>query len=95
MPGRVIFYVEEISDPEQLNKYKKAAHPNLLAAGGKVTVAYGRQEVVEGAPLVGVVTVEFPTFEQASEWYHSPEYQAIAALRKHGSRTHAVIVESL
>ncbi len=95
MAARVIFFVEDISDPDQLNVYKKAAHPNLLAAGGKVTIAYGRHEVVEGDPLKGVVMIEFPTFEEAREWYHSSAYKEIAALRKHASRTHAVIVETL
>ncbi len=93
MTGYVIFFVEDISDPDQLKAYQKAAHPILAAAGGKVTIGYGEQEVVEGAPLKGVVMVEFPTYDAARDWYHSPAYQKVSAIRKPAARTHAVIVE--
>ena len=89
----VIFYVEEISDAEQLDKYKKAAHPTLSAAGGKVVAAYGRQEVVEGESLAGVVMIKFDNYEAACEWYHSAAYQEAKELRKFAARTHAVIIE--
>jgi uncharacterized protein (DUF1330 family) len=94
MTGHVIFFVEDISDPEQLKKYQKAAHPTIGDFGGKVTIAYGRQEIVEGGELKGVVMVEFPTFEAAQQWYHSTAYQEAAALRKFAARTHTVIVEA-
>jgi uncharacterized protein (DUF1330 family) len=94
MGARVIFFVEDISDPEQLDKYKSAAHPTITAAGGKVTIAYGRQEVVEGAPLKGVVEIDFPTYEAAQSWYHSESYGAAKKLRQGAARTHAVIVET-
>jgi uncharacterized protein (DUF1330 family) len=92
MTGYVIFFVEDVSDPEQLDVYKKAAHPIITAAGGKVTIGYGEQEVVEGPPLKGVVMVEFPTYEAARDWYHSPAYQEVSAIRHPASRAHAVIV---
>ena len=95
MAAYVIFYVDEISDQAQLDVYKKAAHPTLRAAGGKAMIAYGRQEVVEGAPVKGVVMLEFPTFEEAQNWYHSSVYQEAAKLRKFAAKTHAVIVEGL
>jgi uncharacterized protein (DUF1330 family) len=95
MSAYVIFEVLEISDPGQLDAYKKAAHPTVRAAGGKVVIAYGRQEVVEGHPLTGVVMIEFPDFDRAQAWYHSSTYQEAATLRKFAAKVHAVIVESL
>ena len=94
MKAFVIFYVEEVSDPAQLDKYKQAAHPTLSAAGGRVVAAYGQKEVVEGDDLVGVVMVEFPSYEQASKWYHSEAYSEAKKLRTVASRAHAVIVEA-
>jgi uncharacterized protein (DUF1330 family) len=94
MKAFVIFYVEEISDPQQLDEYKKAAHPTLAAAGGRVVVAYGQKEVVEGNDLVGVVMVEFPSYDLAQKWYHSAAYTEVKKLRAMASRTHAVIVEA-
>ena len=95
MTAYVIFFVEEISDAGQLDQYKQAAHPTLKHAGGSVVIAYGRQELLEGPPLAGVVMVEFPTFEAAQDWYHSAEYQKAAELRMLAARSRAVIVEGL
>ena len=95
MTAYVIFFVEEISDAGQLERYKQAAHPTLRSAGGSVAIAYGRQEVLEGPPLAGVVMVEFPSFEAAQQWYHSAEYQKAAELRLLATRARAVIVEGL
>jgi uncharacterized protein (DUF1330 family) len=95
MTAYVIFFVEEISDPGQLEQYKQAAHPTLQRAGGMVTIAYGRQEVLEGPPLAGVVMVEFPSFEAARDWYHSAAYQEVARLRTLAATAHAVIVQGL
>jgi uncharacterized protein (DUF1330 family) len=95
MKAQVIFFVEKIHDREGLKAYQKAAHPTLEEAGGRVIVAYGRQEVVEGSDLAGVVVVEFPNYEAAQAWYHSPGYTQAAHLRKSGAaECHAVIVEA-
>ena len=95
MSAYVIFFVDEISDAGQLKRYQRAAHPTLQRAGGSVTIAYGRQEVIEGPPLAGVVMVEFQTFEAAHDWYHSTDYQQASALRKLAIKARAVIVEGL
>jgi len=95
MAAYVIFFVQSITDPAQLEQYKRAAHPTLKSAGGAVRIAYGRQEVLEGAPLAGVVMVEFPTYEAAREWYHSQAYREAAVLRKSAATAHAVLVEAL
>ncbi len=95
MTAYVIFFVDEILDAAQLERYKQAAHPTLQHTGGSITIAYGRQQVLEGPPLAGVVMVEFPSFEAAHDWYHSAEYQKAAALRTLATRARAVIVEGL
>ncbi len=94
MTAKVIFFVQKIYDPERLRAYQTAARPTLAAAGGAVSVAYGEHQVVEGAPIAGVVVVEFPTYAAAQDWYHSPGYTQAAELRKNGAaECHAVIVE--
>ena len=95
MAAYVIFYVESITDRQALEHYKRAALPTLREAGGSVTVAYGRHEVLEGAPLTGVVMVEFPSFEAARAWYHSDAYRTASVLRKAASTAHAVLVEGV
>lgn len=95
MPAYVIFSVASIEDHERLGEYKKLAHPTVIAAGGRVAIAYGKQESIEGTPLLGIVMIEFPTYDQASAWYHSDEYQEIAKIRKAATTLQATIVEGL
>ena len=94
MTAQVIFFVETILDADRLHAYQIAARATLGEAGGRVTVAYGQHEVVEGAPLAGVVVIEFPTYQAAHDWYHSPGYTMAAEIRKTGGAVcHAVIVQ--
>ena len=57
--------------------------------------AYGRQEVLEGPDVEGVVIVEFPDFATAKEWYDSPAYREAREYRFRGADYRAVIVEGL
>ena len=65
--------------------------------GHPVTVlaAYGRQEVIEGPDVEGVVILEFPTFEAAKAWYDSPAYRKVREHRFRGADYRAVIVEGV
>jgi len=92
MSAYVIFFVDEISDEERLAVYRAAAHPTVSESGGRIIVAYGQHEVVEGDPMVGVVMVEFSSYQSAYDWYHSPRYTEAAAIRKSGSKCRVVIV---
>lgn len=77
-----------------MNAYKRAAHPTITESGGKVTVAYGRTEILEGGAIEGVVMVEFADFETASAWYHGDGYKAAKQLREGAVTVRSVIVES-
>ena len=50
------------------------------AAGSSCAAA--QFEVLEGASRSRTVVIEFPDYASAVACYHSPEYQAAAALRK-------------
>jgi uncharacterized protein (DUF1330 family) len=93
MKGYVSFYVDEVSDPAALKRYQATALPTLGEHGGRVISAYGRQEPVEGEPIMGVVLVEFASYPAAQAWYHSAGYQAAKALRVGGVKCRAVIFE--
>jgi uncharacterized protein (DUF1330 family) len=93
MKSYAIFYVEGITDQERLKAYQIAAHPSVRAFGGKIIAAYGQQEVVEGPAIRGVVLIQFPDYQSASGWYHSPEYQAAKDIRRGAVDCHTVIFE--
>lgn len=52
-------------------------------------------DVREGEWPGTIVTVEFPTVEQARAWYESPSYQEILPLRTEHIRSDTIIVEGV
>ena len=71
--------------------------PRPAAAGHALTprALYGRQEVLEGAAVEGVVILEFPTFAEARAYFDSPAYQEAREHRFKGADYRAVIVEGV
>ena len=65
----------------------------LRAYQSSSLAAYGRQEVLEGPAPEGVAIAEFPSLEEAKQWYESPAYQAAAQHRFKGAIYRGIIVE--
>jgi uncharacterized protein (DUF1330 family) len=51
--------------------------------------------VLEGDPVEGVVTAEFPTFKAAKAWHDSPAYQAIRHHRLKGAIDRGLVVQGV
>ena len=86
----------EVTDPKQLEDYKKLWPPTVLQYGGKFLARGGAIEQVEGAwAPKRVVILEFPSVEQARAWVNSPEYAPARALRQKASRSNIIIVEGV
>jgi len=60
-----------------------------------VLAAYGRQEVLEGPDVEGVVIVESLPFDDAKAWYESPAYRDGPRVSFHGADYRAIIVEGI
>jgi len=72
----------KIRDPEGFRTYERGFFPTLKPFGGRVIVADPAPASVEGSwPEGRTVLIEFPSMDQATSWYHSPEYQAISEAR--------------
>ncbi len=95
MVAYVIFLVDKIRDPEKLATYRSRVRATLEGRNATVRVLHGRHDAVEGAPTTDIGMLEFPTFEEAREWYGSPAYQDVAALRFAGADCRAVIVQGV
>ena len=95
MPAYVIFIRERTLDPSELEAYAKAAGPSLEGLPIKFLAAYGRQEVLEGPAPEGVAIAEFPSVEEARQWYESPAYQAAVQHRFKGAIYRGLIVEGV
>ena len=95
MPTYIVFIRDKTRDPAALETYTPKAVASLAGHSIKMLAAYGRQEVLEGPEVEGVVIVEFPTFEEAKAWYDSPAYREARGHRFRGADYRAIMVEGL
>ncbi len=86
----------EVTNPEPYQDYLAAVTPMVEKFGGKYIVRAGKTEAVEGAAPAGrMVLLEFPDFEAARAFHHSPDYQAILSMRTDNATSRIVILEGL
>ena len=95
MAAYLIFTRERTLDRVELEIYWKKIRATFEGYPIKVLAAYGKQEVLEGTPVEGVVIAEFPSIEIAKAWYNSPAYQEAAQHRLKGAVYNGVIVEGV
>jgi uncharacterized protein (DUF1330 family) len=83
----------DVTEPEGYKAYTGADMEALRKYGGRLLVRGGRFELLEGASRSRTVVIEFPSQEAAVACYHSPEYQAAAALRKGRAEFDLIAIE--
>jgi uncharacterized protein (DUF1330 family) len=94
MPAAYLIVDMQITDMDQYRRYMAEAPAAVKAAGGEYLVRGGQFEVLEGASRSRTVVIEFPDYASAVACYHSPEYQAAAALRKGRAEFDLIAIES-
>jgi len=72
----------DVTEPEGYKAYMGADMEALRKYGARFLVRGGQSQLLEGTVRSRTVVIEFPDFQAAVACYHSPEYQAAAALRK-------------
>ena len=81
------------------NKFKNYldASPSVLKMFGGTYIARGGEIVTLEGPEEQrrVVLVEFPTLEQAKEFYNSSEYQEVIKLRKDAAIAEIIVVDGI
>ncbi len=88
-----LFAEIEITDPEAYKQYMPLAAAAIAAFGGRFLIRGGEPDVVEGGRNVKrAVLVEFASIERARAFYHSPQYQAAAAVRQKASTGHVYLL---
>jgi uncharacterized protein (DUF1330 family) len=95
MPAYVIFIREKTSDQSELDTYAATVGPSLEGRSFKLLAAYGRHRVLEGPEVEGIAIAEFPSLEEAKEWYESPAYQQAAKHRFKGAIYRDLVVEGV
>lgn len=83
-----------VTKPAAYKDYVAAVTPVVAQFGGKYIVRAGRVIPLEGqAPTGRFIVIEFPTLAVAQQFENSPQYKAIAPLRKKAARTRLFLVE--
>lgn len=96
MPAYVIADVDDISDPVAYEDYKRQVPASVSKYGGRFVARGGRAENLEGDWEPNrIVIVEFPSVEQAKQWWSSPEYTPVKSIRQRSARSRLIVVEGV
>ena len=91
MPKGYVVLTEEITDPDGMKAYGRAA--SAAMGGVKVLAVDATPHVLEGNwHGHQTVVLEFESVEAAQAWYDSDAYRAARTLRQAAANTNAVIL---
>jgi len=83
----------DITDLEQYKSYMAANAEPFRRYGARFLVRGGSFENPEGTSRARNAVIEFPSYQQAVDCWHSPEYQRAIAIRQPVSTADLVIIE--
>lgn len=95
MPKGYVIAHATVTDPDKWAQYVAKSKIAVDKYGGRPLVRGGRCEIVEGKGVARNVVIEFPSYEAALEYEHSPEYAAAKALRQGAGTIDIVVVEGV
>jgi uncharacterized protein (DUF1330 family) len=85
-----------VSDAEGMAEYRRLVGETIEKYGGKRLLRTRRIETLEGAwEPEGITVLEFENVERLREWYNSPEYAELKALRQRSADSTLLVVEGL
>jgi len=84
----------EVTDPVVFDQYRQLVPETIAKYGGKYLVRGGTCAALEGTwQPQRLVVIEFPSLEQARQWYDSKEYRGPKALRLQSATSNLLLVE--
>ena len=97
MPAFIVGFAEEMA-PEPMIAYREGMEATLAPYGGRYrTTIRHRWETLEGTwpSQYGAVILEFPSYKQATGWYHSAAYAPLRDIRMAGDRWHIIVMDGM
>jgi uncharacterized protein (DUF1330 family) len=96
MAAYVLSEIVEILDRSLMEKYRSLAQASIEQYGGHYSIRGGAIETLEGdwRPQA-IIIVEFPTMENAREWYQSSEYAEALAIRPQALNRRLFLIEGV
>jgi uncharacterized protein (DUF1330 family) len=84
----------EVTDPVKYEDYKKLTPGAIAKHGGRFIARGGQCVTLEGNWRPGrVVVIEFPTYQQARDFYTSVEYTAARRARAGAANLKMIVVD--
>lgn len=90
-----VAYLREVRFGPEIATYLERIDATLAPYGGRFLVHGGELTPMEGTWDGDLIVLEFPDREAATQWYASPSYQEILALRTENSDGIAAIVDGV
>jgi len=86
----------KVLDEERYREYVGQSPMSIAAHGGRFIARGGRAEALEGTVSPNrIVILEFPSYEQAKDWWESEMYRAPKALRQSASEGSLILVDGV
>ncbi len=96
MTAYIFALVKNISDQDLYSKYVEKNSPTVAKYGGRFLYRNGPRELLEGNPIDDrIVILEFNSVEAAKNWYHSPDYTKVKAIRCDIAEASLYVIDSL
>lgn len=95
MTAYAIAHLRDVDLNAEIVDYIKRIDETLTPFGGHFLIHGMTPEVMEGPWEGDLVVIAFPDLAAARNWYASPAYQAILALRTDNSRSAAIILDGV
>jgi uncharacterized protein (DUF1330 family) len=95
MPKAYVIARVTVTDPDAYAEYAKSATEAIRKYGGRPLARGGAFVELEGKARPRNVIIEFESLDQATRYYHSPEYQAAKAKREGAAEAELVAVEAV
>jgi len=81
----------EVLDPGGFEEYRRSVPATVAQYGGRYLVRGGETETKEGGwSPKRLIVLEFESLARAREWFASPEYAPLIALRKRSANTQLI-----
>ena len=92
MKGYIVCVYKSISSEEKLEEYANKARAAVEKYKGKFLIRGGKSINNEGEKSPRTVIIEFPSYDEASSFYNSKEYQdAHSILKGYAMRQHQTV----
>jgi len=86
----------EVTNPELMEKYREQVPKIVTKYEGKYLVRGGDSEILEGDYFKHrIVLLEFPSRQQANNFYNSEDYAPLKTLRIEAGNNSSVLVEGV